>query len=100
MAQQPLPELLEPKYDENHRGMALYNGSQVSYSVLLEHFNFIMLSFHLVLFLQLTVLRYRPTHKLKKLDPRFYRYLAPAGLLPFALTMDGAALEGGDHTPL
>ena len=34
------------------------------------------------------------------MDPRFYRFLAPAGLLPFALLMDGAALEGGNHTPL
>ena len=48
MAQLPLPELLQQKYDENHRGTALYNGSQVSYSVFLEHVNFIMLSFHLV----------------------------------------------------
>ena len=34
------------------------------------------------------------------MDPRFYRFLAPSGLLPFALTMDGAGLEGGDHTLL
>ena len=48
MAQQPLPELLQPKYDVNHRRTALYNGLQVSYSVLLEHVNFIMVSFHLL----------------------------------------------------
>ena len=46
------------------------------------------------------MLRCRTTHKLKKVDPRFYRFLAPAGLLPFALMMDGAPLEGGDPTPL
>ena len=46
------------------------------------------------------MLRYRTTHKLKKVDPRFYRFLAPAGLLPFALLMDGAALEDGVHTPV
>ena len=46
------------------------------------------------------MLRCRTTHKLKKVDPRFYRFLAPAGLLPFALLMDGAALEGGVNTPL
>ena len=46
------------------------------------------------------MLRYQPTHKLKKVDPLFYRYLAPAGLLPFALLMDAATLEGGNHTPL
>src|SRR6266542_785545 len=47
----------------------------------------------LCILLQLSVLRCRTTHKLKKVDPRFYRFLAPAGLLPFALPMDGAALE-------
>src|SRR5438105_15963406 len=48
----------------------------------------------------MTSLRCRTTHKLKKVDLRFYRFLAPAGLLPFALLMVGAALEGGVHTPL
>ena len=46
------------------------------------------------------MLRCRSTHKLNKVDPRFYHPLARAGLLPFALMMDGAPLEGGDHTPL
>ena len=46
------------------------------------------------------MLRCRTTHKLKKVDPRFYRFLAPAGLLPFALLMDGATLEDGVHTPV
>src|SRR5438105_11126767 len=44
------------------------------------------------------MLRYRTTHKLKKVDPRLYRFLAPAGLLPFALLMDGAALKDGVYT--
>ena len=48
MAQQPLLELLQLKYDANHQGTALYNGLQVSYSLLLEYVNFIMQSFHLV----------------------------------------------------
>ena len=48
MAQQPLPELLQLKYDEHHRGTALYNGLQVSYSFLIQHVNFIMQSFNLV----------------------------------------------------
>src|SRR6266508_2092084 len=54
----------------------------------------------LCILLQLSVLRCRTTHKVKKVDPRFYRFLAPAGLLPFALLMDGAALEDGVHTPV
>ena len=46
------------------------------------------------------MLRCRTTHKLKKVDPSFYRFLVPVGLLPFALLMDGAALEDGVHTPV
>ena len=48
MAQQPLPELLQLKFDEHHRGKAIYDGLQVSYTFLIQHVNFIMQSFNLV----------------------------------------------------
>ena len=50
--------------------------------------------------LQLVPLRSRSVRKLKELDPRFHEPLAQAGLLPFALMMAEAPMEGDGRTPL
>ncbi|XP_062186040.1 protein MAIN-LIKE 1-like [Phragmites australis] len=76
MAHIHLPELLQLRYDENHRGRMIFAGQQ------------------------LLPLRSRSVRKLKELDPRFHEPLAQAGLLPFALMMAGAPMEGGGRTPL
>ncbi|XP_062213408.1 protein MAIN-LIKE 2-like [Phragmites australis] len=76
MAHGGLPELLQQRYDENHRGRMIFTGQQLG------------------------PLRARSVHKIKELDPRFHEPLARAGLLPFALMMAGAPMEVGGRTPL
>jgi hypothetical protein len=49
---------------------------------------------------QLTALRTRSFHTIKHLDARFYGPLVRAGLLPFALMMEGANQEDGSMTPM
>jgi hypothetical protein len=48
----------------------------------------------------LTALRTRSFHTIKHLDARFYGPLVRAGLLPFALMMEGANQEDGSTTPM
>ncbi|XP_062195131.1 serine/threonine-protein phosphatase 7 long form homolog [Phragmites australis] len=76
MAHDGLPELLQQRYDENHRGRMIFTGQQLG------------------------PLRARSVHKIKELDPRFHEPLARAGLLPFALMMARAPIEVGGRTPL
>jgi hypothetical protein len=47
---------------------------------------------------QLTVLRTRSFHTIKHLNAQFYGPLVRAGLLPFALMMEGANQEDGSTT--
>ena len=49
---------------------------------------------------QLTLLRCRNLHTIKHLDACFYGQLARAGLLSFALMMQGANQEDGTSTPI
>jgi hypothetical protein len=49
---------------------------------------------------QLTALWTQSFHTIKHLDARFYVSLARAGLLPFALMMEGANQEDGSITPM
>jgi hypothetical protein len=45
-------------------------------------------------------MRTRSFHTIKHLDAHFYGPLARAGLLPFALMMEGANQEDGSTTPM
>jgi hypothetical protein len=49
---------------------------------------------------QLTALRTQSFHTIKHLSARFYGPLARAGLLPFALMMEGTNQEDGSTTPM
>jgi hypothetical protein len=48
----------------------------------------------------LTPLQTQSIHTIKHLDARFYGPLVRAGLLPFALMMEGANQEDGSSTPM
>ena len=102
MAHAHLPDLLQLRYDENHRGRMIFAGQQVHrYYVNFICSNTLVLTLKMYcIHLQLLPLRSRSVRKLKELDPRFHEPLAQAGLLPFALMMAGAPMEGGGRTPL
>jgi hypothetical protein len=42
MANHGLPELLQPRYDENHRGKTIFTGTQVQNDILLDLYLYIM----------------------------------------------------------
>jgi hypothetical protein len=42
MANHGLPELLQPRYDENHQGKTIFTGTQVQNDILLDLYLYIM----------------------------------------------------------
>jgi hypothetical protein len=42
MANHGLPKLLQPRYDENHRGKMIFTGTQVQNDILLDLYLYIM----------------------------------------------------------
>jgi hypothetical protein len=42
MANHGLPKLLQPRYDENHRGKTIFTGTQLQNEILLDLYLYIM----------------------------------------------------------
>jgi hypothetical protein len=76
-----LPELLQPRYDENHRGKMIFTGTQIQNDILLDLYLYIM-----------------NVYLVTKLNAWLHRW--QRCLLPFALMMEWANQEDGTTTPM